>query len=997
MKQYYGNYLGIVINSSDPEYRGRVQVFVPHIMPAIYEGWNKDGKDIQISCVGSNIPAGLNPEIHDVLIKILPWAEAASPIIGGSAPGNLFSSMVAGAAAGAATGGIAGAVTGAATAAVNHFYNQGPTSAPIQVEGGDAQGLINKAKDIANLDYDPNVTLDNSHKPGEQWGMCARGTAGLDKAAGLIDNNGPSAGFNAASDLAAGGSLFNRQRAGANNEFVNPYTSGTGAQYFQPAFTVDPTNYKPQVGDSVFAGGGGGKGHGHAQKCVGFNKQGEAIWVSDNPQSHFFLKNRRGDYNNFTVYRLNEAGVAKYTAAIGGKVSDQQPPSSGSTENTADNTPAAPNNLANAQGEANPVADPQTAQSSAPTGGMVAGPPGTGAPAGTVSGGGTVSETGISKGALEYAMRIAAAETGSIGTPGSGKGTASYISNVNNTIAMSQGIKNGYEVRGVSYSRIDEIAETLKSQGKVDSSVLDIGYTQHNARDAAAYGLKNSGSYKDQVLSVARHVQNQANKNPAFASYLDQRQFTQAEAMNGGKIVPGWNTTIYKPGTHIANKNALSNDITSKYGGDPYAALEAFNNEYPPTDNIETMLGPNYVPPGGKAWSPPGGAGGSNATGSSGPSIVNNTDDGGRTPVLNSNDMANGMFAYPNPGAMVWVFFREGNPLFPVYFAASYIASEWKSAYRHGSVEASVINPSSAFSLLSKKRINLTDPLDNESVGMIAHEHGSNITMKNGCDFYYSRNNKRDEVDNDRFTITKGYKEEWIQGDSSINIRGNYYLKIGNISAESIAAMQELSNMSYEMNQQLMEKPKGGGAGGSGSAGGDATLPESFQKAIDEKKSTENLLNDIAPDPGQFQYQSTAGNQVPAYLQQGASQATIDQFRADSRALQASRNQTNYIGSGNTTQQGTMTTPLQGPSSFTVAPGQLRSSSSPTNLGILGGSFNSSPTPPSGQSFSRASFIASAPPPPTIRTDSVTGRQFDVAAEQRATENRNRRNEALGR
>jgi hypothetical protein len=233
MKVYYGNYLGMVINNSDPEYRGRVQVFVPHVMPALYDGWNKEGVDIKISCVGSNIPEGLTPEIHARLVKILPWAEAASPIIGASAPGNLFSDIT------STVKSAAGAVAGAAqavTGAINQFI-QTPTANPVTVEGGDAQALINKAKGIAELDYDPNVTADSSHKNNSQWGMCARGTTGLDKAAGLIDNNGPSAGFNAAKDLAAGGSLFGKSSQGG---FVNPYTSGTGAKYFQPAFTIAP-------------------------------------------------------------------------------------------------------------------------------------------------------------------------------------------------------------------------------------------------------------------------------------------------------------------------------------------------------------------------------------------------------------------------------------------------------------------------------------------------------------------------------------------------------------------------------------------------------------------------------------------------------------------------------------------------------------------------------------------------------------------------------------
>jgi hypothetical protein len=970
MKQYFGNYLGMVINSSDPEYRGRVQVFVPHIMPALYEGWNKEGRDIQISCVGSNIPAGLDPEIHDNLIKILPWAEAASPIIGSSAPGNLFSSMLAGAAAGAATGGVAGALAGAAAGAT-HFYNQGPTSNPVQVEGGDAQALINKAKGIADLDYDPNVSLDSSHKGGSQWGMCARGTTGLDKAAGLIDNNGPSAGFYAASHLTP---------ARTNTTGYNPYTTGTGAKYFQPAFTITPEIQKnpttgkrnlvgAQVGDSVF-NGGGREGNGHAQKLVGIDKNGDQVWVCDNPQQSGFYGPENG-YTDFTVYRLNEAGLAKYSAAIGGKVTDQQPPSSKGTENASDNTPAAPNNLSNSQGEANPAPTPQS--------NITAGPPGTGTPAGTVSGGGTVSETGISKEALEYAMRVAAAESGA-GVQSSG----AVLKEISDPLvslgysARSYGVKVDWTQR-YSYEEVREFGKQVTQTPGFNPNKMDIGYTQNNNNDGAAYGLKNSGTYKDQILSLASHVQNQMNKKPDFAANLQNGRFAAADEMNA---IPGYNITKGnvaqdKYDRYVNAKAALSDKIDSQFGGDAFAALEAIDKENPATASANEMLGTNYAPPAAGS--------GQNYGSSGGPTIVNNTDDGGRTPVMNTNDMANGMFAYPNPGAMVWIFFREGNPLFPVYFAASYSASEWKSAYRHGSegelmtfedpnvrVEASVIKPSSAFSLLSKKRINLTDPLDNESVGMIAHEHGSNITMKNGCDFYYSRNNKRDEVDNDRFIITKGYKEEWVEGDSSINIRGNMYVKIGNISAESIAAMQELANMSYEMNQKLMENPKSSGS---------SQLPEAFQKAVDEKKTTEKLLNSIAPDPGEFQYQSEAGSGVPAYLQPGASQETIDQFRSDSRAIQASRNQSNYIGSNNITQQGTMTTPLKGPSTFSVAPGQLRGSN----------------VQPASNYGGFSAPAAANQPPVTIRTDNVSGKQFDVNAEKAAADRRATRNQILGR
>ena len=111
MKTYFGNYLGIVIDNNDPEFRGRVQVFVPHIMPTLYEKWNKEGKNITIDCVGDNAPQGLNSEIIEKLKKILPWAEAASPIVGQSSPGSVSSALA----------GAIAAIGNATTGAISNF------------------------------------------------------------------------------------------------------------------------------------------------------------------------------------------------------------------------------------------------------------------------------------------------------------------------------------------------------------------------------------------------------------------------------------------------------------------------------------------------------------------------------------------------------------------------------------------------------------------------------------------------------------------------------------------------------------------------------------------------------------------------------------------------------------------------------------------------------------------------------------------------------------
>jgi hypothetical protein len=807
MKEYFGNYLGLVINSSDPEYRGRVQVFIPHIMPALYDDWNKEGVDIQISCVGSNIPEGLSQEVHARLVKILPWAESASPIIGGSAPGNLFSSMLGGAAAGAATGGVAGALVGAATGAANHFYNQSPTSNPIPIQGGDASPLIEKAKGITGLDYNPDPRS-AKNTLGAQWGMCARGTTGLDKAAGLIDNNGASAGFDAASDLAIGGQLFQRQSSGPNGVYKNPYTQGTGAKYFQPAFTVDPASYKPQVGDSVFCGGGStsdrtGKYLGHAQKCVGFDKAGKAIWVSDNPQAGgFSTSNRTASYKDFTVYRLNKDGLARYTAAIGGKIEglDSSTPGQESTGGSEAPAPASPQT--NKEGIVGPAPTPQQ--------GAIVPTEGAGQVAGTTGGGGTVGQ-GVAKLATDRQAKFASElndpaiverlsylawqEVDRTGKGTVGQGAVATGTKFDQQANFIETVVNRAYFSGRSLTTVlNESAYGFKS------GTSPINPTTKQAFDAVMGGRNNTSLATDNASNQANNpvARNRINNNVTGNWFRDGKVITdpaEISKLNSGQTPNGVEFFYTANGTNgFATGAGLA---ATKYAKENGIEMSSSTTGFASTLDA---------------------AGGAS---SSVPSVINNTDGNGRTPVFNTNDMAKGMFAYPNPGAMVWVFFREGNPLYPVYFAASYSSGEWQSAYRGSSAgnlrdhdkpgeqfTESTIQNLGALSLFSKTHISLTDPLENESVGAFTHVQGSGLTMTNGCDFYRSSSNRRDEVDNDRHIVTRGYKEEWVQGDASTNTRGDAIIKIGNISQEAIDAMTELSDMSYEANQKLMNKPK---------------------------------------------------------------------------------------------------------------------------------------------------------------------------------------------
>lgn len=81
MKKIYGNHIGIVISDAgeDPENRGRCQIFIPHISNTLFKDWNENLNDIDFNHLDK-----INPAIIQRLKLVLPWAECAAPIFGGS-------------------------------------------------------------------------------------------------------------------------------------------------------------------------------------------------------------------------------------------------------------------------------------------------------------------------------------------------------------------------------------------------------------------------------------------------------------------------------------------------------------------------------------------------------------------------------------------------------------------------------------------------------------------------------------------------------------------------------------------------------------------------------------------------------------------------------------------------------------------------------------------------------------------------------------------------
>ena len=86
MNKYNSTYLGIVVQNNDPEHRGRVKVWVPHINGSIYDKWNAVKKDRSFKFPGLNLESDLSL-IIDELKENLQWAEYGAPLLGASSSG----------------------------------------------------------------------------------------------------------------------------------------------------------------------------------------------------------------------------------------------------------------------------------------------------------------------------------------------------------------------------------------------------------------------------------------------------------------------------------------------------------------------------------------------------------------------------------------------------------------------------------------------------------------------------------------------------------------------------------------------------------------------------------------------------------------------------------------------------------------------------------------------------------------------------------------------
>jgi hypothetical protein len=89
---------------------------------------------------------------------------------------------------------------------------------------------------------------------------------------------------------------------------------------------------------------------------------------------------------------------------------------------------------------------------------------------------------------------------------------------------------------------------------------------------------------------------------------------------------------------------------------------------------------------------------------------------------------------------------------------------------------------------------------------MLFGEDGSNVFMGKGYNQIYSRFDRRDQVEGDRWTTTLGAKENWTQGDVNDVTMGDVFIKIGNCSSVASKAVDKIHSILQEVQKPLSEQ-----------------------------------------------------------------------------------------------------------------------------------------------------------------------------------------------
>jgi len=180
------------------------------------------------------------------------------------------------------------------------------------------------------------------------------------------------------------------------------------------------------------------------------------------------------------------------------------------------------------------------------------------------------------------------------------------------------------------------------------------------------------------------------------------------------------------------------------------------------------------------------------------------------------SNKAKGSFAIPPVGSHLWVFFMDGNPMYPVYFAASHGAKEWQGVYETTDYPGAFENKGPAESkdhnveiyrnkyLINQKggSVEIINT-DNKEAVKLTHYSGSTIQLTNPTSIYLSTANEQHLILGDKFETIRGSDNFYVDGDKDSTVRGDLYRKIGSLDAGAIQRWKDLMQSVADIKQRF--------------------------------------------------------------------------------------------------------------------------------------------------------------------------------------------------
>lgn len=715
MEKLYGNYLGLCINNHDPDFRGRVQVFIPHIMPALYERWNREGADKKIQLVGNNLETALPKEDIEQLKLMLPWAEAAAPVFGNSVAGHYNQQ----------------------SGNFNQTYgteNQNAAAGSIEGNAGSTNisgSLTDFVKEFEG--FNPNAYWDNG-----QWSIGYGTFAGSNRAApdisGPITQQEGSVRLQAELNKAAGfvNNALTRRNITLTQRQIDALTSYT--------YNRGPGGLNQLLNNS-----------GNTWESIGPNMV--TYWGSFQPARNGLIRRRNAElaFGNATSVSLNDPANGVLNA------------SSNPAQTTPHGMPA-PDVYTLSTPSDNAI------QKTVADAGFSGTLPGTGLPAPGVGSGNQVN-----------------VPSGSLPRP----------SNVSIRSGETAPNSKLLYLLGTAATRVYGAGSTVEVfSGQEGRSG---GTQRHPGGWAADVYFKDPNGNTVTGDRLARVVQFWHNNQLGSTGLNWGGGKIHIDLVGGrfGRPLQGGETLWWSYGGGLSStmREAISNVDPSR---------QRYRGENVPTTLTDQEIA-NLQ------------AGGEIAEGPAidGSMVRNPTET--QTSVTDTNGMPQGLFSVPNPGAMLWVFFREGDPLFPVYFAASYGAQEWKNAFKGSSPDAhypqegdttprnqAIFRPNQSGGMSFVDTI--TDEEDCRSIRMF-HSNGAHFEFHQRGSILYQPFEHMQQVAGNAYNSCLN-REDWTQGTNNSVTIGDRVTIVGNMSQEALDIIDQHAQIVKEINRNML---KGGG------------------------------------------------------------------------------------------------------------------------------------------------------------------------------------------